>query len=133
MELKRICKEINCWDEVFSAQQKKQLSAHTIVPDTSPDALAAGDSCAVVLVKTKQVLQGRVEVSGTVVCLTAYTSGDDSSRRVETSLPFSTMFEDSRIESDDTVILKVRCERIDSEVINSRKIGLDVQLSIAID
>ncbi len=133
MELKRICQKLTCWDEVVAAQQKKQLSAQTIVPDISPDALTTLDSCAVVLVSSKQVLQGRVEINGKVQCLTGYTAPDDGAWKVETSLPFSAVFEDERIEPEDTVILKVWCERTDTKVINSRKIGTEVLLAVSIE
>ena len=133
MELKRICQKINCWDEIVTAQQKKDLYSQTIVPDAFPDALAVGESCAVVQVKTKQVLQGRVDLSGEVLAVTTYSAQEAGVWSVKTSMPFTARFDDERIEPSDTAILKIRPERVAAKVINSRKIGTEALLAIALE
>ena len=114
---------------VLSRTFTKEDSGEFVIPDTEPDALRVVFACAAPYIRTKEAAAGRVSVSGVTELTVIYVpEGGKELRRVTSSVPFASSCEGEEISEFCQVAASVECAQCDGRIINSRKLGVHVEL-----
>ena len=105
----------------------------TIVPDANPDILRLVDTQGKVLLKSKEVMDGRVTLTGTARLTVLYQpEGGTGPCRLEVGIPFSVSAEDRRLTSGCVVTAVARAAGADTRTINPRKILTRVDVAVSV-
>ncbi len=131
IELKRT--QLACFDTVLDTTALHEETMEMIVPDACPDILRIVDTMGTVCLKSKEVMDGRVEVSGTARCSVLYLpDGESGIRRVEVNIPFFCTVDGQGISSACTVVACPRVVTADTRAINPRKVLVRINLAISV-
>ena len=105
----------------------------TIVPDANPDILRLIDTQGKVLLKSKEVMDGRVTLTGTARLTVLYRpEGGTGPCRLEVGIPFSVSAEERRLTTGCVVTAVARVAGADTRTINPRKILTRVEVAVGI-
>ena len=112
---------------------RQEQTQEVIVPDASPDASRVVYCCAQAIVRSKDCLNGAVQISGTVQASTIYCTNSDENARVLTAqLPFTLRLEAAEAREDTQVTFDCRVLCADAMLVNSRKVLFRVQVGAEI-
>lgn len=121
LELKKVCRD--AFDIGAEQILTQEETAETIVPDYCPDIARIIDTEGKVFLHSRDLHDGKAEVSGTVRVTVLYTSeGEGGIRTLEFAMPFSA--ETDAKAMPDCVILcaSTETEFLEARILNSRKI-----------
>lgn len=116
--------------ELFQQNKRVQVNLDGVVPDTNEDIGRIVSVQSSVCLKSKEVLAGRVTVSGEVQAALIYiTEGEDQVALVRLSKGFETEFEHDAIQADALAHIQLRTANTEARVLNPRKVSVTVELS----
>ncbi|MBR5490126.1 MAG: DUF3794 domain-containing protein [Oscillospiraceae bacterium] len=128
MEAKLVTAEKECFCKIFSIEQRKEESRDAVVPDTQPDISEVLLSGGKVLIRSKDVVQGRVRIEAALAAQVLYKGEDGKIWTVEINTPFFFSLEDERIGENAEAIAKLALINLDAKALNPRKINLRTEL-----
>lgn len=133
MEIELTRTQLACYDTLLDNTIPHEETMEMIVPDACPDILRIVDTAGTVCLKSKEALEGRAEVSGTVRCTVLYLpDGACGMRRLEVNLPFFCSADAVGIQPDSMVIAVPCLLSADTRAINPRKVLVRVNLAVSI-
>ena len=132
MELELRKDYINCWENVFKTTLAQEETTEMIVPDARPDILQMLDGEGRLLLKRKEALDGKAELSGLIRAALLYQpDGESGVRSLDCVLPFSATVESSSLSRRSQIIAIPQVQKVEVHVLNPRKIL--VKVSVALD
>lgn len=134
MELVKENIKIN--ESVLNSSTQKMLENDVIVPDTKPDILKVLQVDAVSCIYEKNIMNGAVNIKGRVNLKVLYIPDSDTEtvKSILTNFEFEEDISNKRIDPDDSAIITCNVERVEFNVVNSRKlkfkcvIGIDYEI-----
>ena len=133
MEIELTRTQLACFDTILDTTVLHEETMEMIVPDACPDIQRLADTAGTVCLKSKEALEGRAEVSGTVRCAVLYLpDGECGMRRIEVNIPFFCTADAVGIKPNCTVIALPRVLTADTRAINPRKVLVRVNLAVSI-
>ena len=121
------------YETVLDTTVFQEETLETIVPDANPDILRLVDTQGKVLLKSREVMDGRVTLTGTARLTVLYQpEGRTGPCRLEVSIPFSVSAEARNLNSGCLVVAVPRIAGADTRTMNPRKILTRVEVAIAI-
>ena len=104
-----------------------------IVPDACPDILRICDTEGTVCLRSKEALEGRAEVLGSVKAAVLYLpDGEEGMRRLEVTLPFTCGADSAGVTSQCVVQAVPRVTAAETRSLNPRKVLVRVNLSVLV-
>ena len=105
-----------------------------IVPDTKPDILNTICTSGVVNVYSKEILDDKIKISGSINTYIMYMpeSSEDKVRGISTNVDFSEIINVANCKEGMDSIIDVKLKTIECKVINGRKIGIKATLEVDI-
>lgn len=102
---------------------RQEQTQEVIVPDASPDASRVVYCCAQAVVRSRECLNGAVQITGGVQAGAIYQAEDDGAvRTLETWIPFTLRLEHPAAKEDTQILMDCRVLAADARLVNSRKI-----------
>ncbi len=129
MELALQKKTYSCYETVAPLMEKREQTAETIVPDYCPDIARIIDASGCLLVRGKEVSDGRVCVSGTIKMSLLYMAEGGSVKSIEYALAMEEYFDIRSIEGCLDVCLEATLDKAEVRAINPRKVFTRVGVS----
>ena len=125
---------VNCYKKVFSGNISREESSDFVVPDVMPDIGEIINSSATVFLRNKEVVSGKVNLSGTVNPSVLYLADeDDCPKRIQAEIPFTISAENPSISEQALATANVHLNYIEARASNPRKIYLRAGLCAWID
>ena len=128
MEAKLLTAEKECFCKAFVLEQRKEEGRDAVVPDTQPDISEVLLSGAKLLIRSKDVLQGKIRIEAAVVANILYKGDDGKIWSVEINTPFFFSVEDERIGENAEAMARLLLLSMDAKAINPRKVQLRTEL-----
>lgn len=133
MEIELTRTQLACYDTVLDTTVLHEETMEMIVSDACPDILRIVDTMGTVCLKSKEAMEGRAEVTGTVRCAILYLpDGERGVRRIEANIPFSCTADCAGISPACTIVAVPRILCADTRVLNPRKVLVRVNLAVDI-
>ena len=131
MELERI--QLSGYDPVLDTTLLHEETMEMIVPDACPDILRIVDTEAQVLLSSREAMDGRAEIGGTVKASVLYLpDGEEGLRRMEVNLPFVCGADHMSLTADCRLVARPRIQAAETRSINPRKVLTRVNLAVAL-
>lgn len=112
---------------------RQEQTQEVIVPDTSPDASRVVYCCAQAVVRSREGMNGAVQITGGVQAAALYqTEDDDMARTLEAWIPFTLRLEHPAAKEDTQILMDCRVLAADARLVNSRKILFRVEVGAQI-
>lgn len=119
------------YETVLDTTLFHEETLETIVPDANPDILHLIDTQGNVFLKSKEAMDGKVVLTGTVRLTVLYRpEGGTGPCKVEVGIPFSVSEEDRRLTSGCLVTAEARVVGADTRTVNPRKILTRVEVAV---
>lgn len=133
MELNLERNRMNGCDLVLDTNMLQEETLETIVPDAYPDIARIVDAGGQICLSGKQVRDGNLSVSGTVVGWVLYhPEGAQELHRMEVKLPFTAQTEASQLHSQGQCVVIPCLKHMDARTLNPRKILVRADVGIAV-
>lgn len=124
---------IDCRQLCYSGAVRKEESQEFVVPDTMPDISAILSVTGNVLIRSKDVSQGRVRLEAKLPVRVAYVPEDGEGLRcLETELEYYVNVEDEQIDPESFCETRLTLLSLDARLPNPRKVSLRAELLCAI-
>ena len=131
MELELNTTHHNCYDTVLDTTVGCEETLESIVPDACPDILRIVDAEAMVCLKSKEALEGRVEVAGFARVAVLYCpEGGGCVRRMTVTIPFTCTAAAPGVTPHCRVVARPRVLAADARSLNPRKVLTRVSLAV---
>ena len=116
-------RSIRCFSKVYESTINREETAESVVPDTQPDIAEILDTDGTILLRSKDVEQGRVGVSGNISTTVLYMpDGGSGVKTLGGVIPFSVYLESPVITEDTRPVAVVRVCAIEARMLNPRKV-----------
>lgn len=126
-------KTLEKYETIYEGQKSVEISGEMVVSDKLPDIGLLGNTSAHVLLRSKRVETGRCMMDGEVSTSIFYTPDGGSGFHVlNMQLPWKAEFEEPEITNDSSVICDVYVERLETRMLNPRKILVKAKLSCSV-
>lgn len=120
LDLQRTCLDVYETGEEWAVTQDE--TAETIVPDYCPDIARIIKSEGKVYIHSRNIRDGKTEISGTVRVTVLYTpEGENGIRVLDFSMPFA-VENDQRVSEGDCLIAETTLELVETRMLNPRKV-----------
>ncbi|MCI6256481.1 MAG: DUF3794 domain-containing protein [Clostridiales bacterium] len=131
MELELEQTQLSGYEAVLDTTVFQEETLEMIVPDACPDILNIVDTEGWAELGSREAMEGRAEVSGTVRAAVLYLpDGADGMRRLEVAIPFACAMEERRVNGRCGVTAVPRVEWAETRVLNPRKVLVRVSLAV---
>lgn len=133
MEVKLSKANISYYYKALGIEFSREETAENIVPDTLPDVAEIVDADGMAILRGKDFSEGRISVSGMIFGYIIYRSEEGQLRRMPVQLPFSAHWDNASISQSCRSAVKLSISSFEGRIINSRKLLLRAEVSIAAD
>lgn len=131
LELNRT--HLNGYETVLETTVFREETLETIVPDANPDILRLVDTQGKAFLKSKEVMDGRVALTGTARLTVLYLpDGGTGPCCLEVGIPFTMSAEDRRLTSGCLIVAVPRIAGADTRTMNPRKVLTRVEIAVCI-
>lgn len=121
LELDRI--QLGGFDALLDTTLFQEETLEMIVPDACPDILRIVDTAGKVLLRSRETMDGRAELAGTIRAEVVYIpDGESGVRHLDVTIPFTCAAEAPGIAPGCTVVAKACLRKADTRMINPRKV-----------
>ena len=125
MELTLNQAAIDCYDKVFSQTVRKEESQDSVVPDTLPDIGEILCTSGNVLIRSKDVGEGRVRIEANIPVKVAYAPEEgEGTYCLEVNIPLYVSMEDDAIPEKCLCVAELRLAGLETRILNPRKISV---------
>ena len=133
MELKFDQTAVNCYDEVFSQTLRKEETQDSVVPDTMPDIGAIVCCTGSILIRGKDVSDGRVRLEANVPARVVYTPEEGGGTYcLDLNLPLYASLEDPCITENSVCVVELYLAALEARTLNPRKISVRAEAVIRV-
>ena len=133
MELELEQTQLAGYSAVLDTTLLHEETMEMIVPDACPDILRIVDTEAAVYLSSKDAMEGRTELSGSIKAWVLYLpDGEEGMRRVEVTIPFTCGSDSPALTSGCRVVAIPRVQGADTRVINPRKVLVRANLALSV-
>ena len=133
MELELERTQRSGYETVLETTVTHEETMEMIVPDACPDILRICDTGGAVCLRSKEVLEGRVEVLGSVKASVLYLpDGEEGMRKLEVPMPFTCGVDAAGVTGQCTVVAIPRVTAAETRSLNPRKVLVRVNLAVAV-
>ena len=134
MELRLKQSVVDCCLPVFSQTIRKEESQDAVVPDTMPDIGAIVSTAGNVLIRSKDVGDGRVRLEANVPAKVTYEAEEGGALScMDVNIPLYVSFEDENITSQGLCCADIDLVALDTKVLNPRKICVRAEAAFHMD
>lgn len=134
MELFLLKDELKYLKPVLKKTYTKEESIEIIVSDSMPDVDCILSVAAVPMMREKEAFLGKMVVSGVSDVAIFYESSEaDETKKIATTMEFSSSFDSSDITTDSLLVAKVKVTNADARIINSRKVAIKLELQYDVE
>lgn len=131
MELELDRTQMNGYDALLDTTLLREETLEMIVPDACPDILRVVETDGKVLLRSKEAMEGRVEISGTFkACVLYLPDGESGLRHLEVSIPFTCSAEGREIGPSCNVVASLRLHHADTRAVNPRKVLVRAEAAV---
>ena len=131
LELEQI--PLDGYETVLDTTVFCEETLEAIVPDACPDILRIWDSEGQACLSSREALDGRINLSGTVrVALLYLPDGEDGLRRMEVKIPFSCTADHPNLTPACRMVVLPRVQGAQVRVLNPRKVLIRVNLAVGV-
>lgn len=121
LELKKNCLDV--YDVGAECTLTQEETAETIVPDYCPDIARIIETEGKVFLHSREIHEGKAEISGTVRVTVLYTpDGEGGIRTLEFAMPFSAASDAKAMQNCTTLFASSETEFLETRVLNPRKV-----------
>ena len=107
----------------------KEESQETVIPDTMPDVGSVVGTTGSVLIRSKDVSEGRVRLEATVPARVIFRPEDGGALRcLDVSLPFYMSFDDAGIVDQSVCTAELKLLNLETRLLNPRKLSVRAEL-----
>jgi len=115
--------QLGGWQTVLDTTVFQEETLEMIVPDANPDILRIVDTDGKVLLRTREALEGKVEMSGAIQATVLYIpDGESGARHLDVSIPFTCQAEGNGVAVGCLVTAQGRLRRAETKLLNPRKV-----------
>jgi len=133
MELELERTQLNGYSALLDTSLCQEETLEMIVPDACPDILRVVDTGGTALLRSREAMDGRAEVAGTVRAAVLYLpDGEEGLRRLDVAIPFTCAVEAPEVGPECRVVAQVRLRRADTRVLNPRKVLVRAEVVVDI-
>jgi len=123
--------QLGGYDAVLDTTLFQEETLEMIVPDACPDILRIADTGGEALLRAREVMDGRVEVSGSIrSCVLYLPDGEEGMRHLDVTIPFSCAGEAEGIGPDCMAVVCVRLRRAEARMLNPRKVLIRAEAAV---
>ena len=109
--------------KVYETSVSREETAETVVPDTLPDIAEIINTDGLVLLKSKEVENGRANMAGNINAVVLYIPEDDGGiQKLNITIPFNVFYESQAVSEDSSPVVSAKLSGIDARVLNPRKV-----------
>lgn len=128
IELKR--EQIKSYQRVYGGVSAREETVESVVPDTMPDIREILDAEAMISLRSKELENGRVSVTGLLEGTVLYLpEEDDIPRRLQLSSTCSFSMEDASVTEKCRAMVSLQVNAADARALNPRKVMLRLDVS----
>lgn len=133
MELELDRTQLNGYEALLDTTLFQEETLEMIVPDACPDILRVVETDGKVLLRSKEAMDGRVELTGTIrACVLYLPDGESGMRHLDVSIPFRACAEGKDIGPGCSVTACARLRRADTRAVNPRKVLVRAEAAIGV-
>ena len=119
---------------VYAADFTREETAETVVPDVLPDISDILSASGIVILKGKEMQDGRVSVSAVLQCSVQYAPEDeDGIRALSLSIPVEISAESPEMCMDDRPVVMLELASLDARMLNPRKVLARADISVRLE
>lgn len=119
------------FDALLDATLRPEETLEMIVPDACPDILRIVETDGKVLLRSKEAMDGRVELTGIFKMSVLYLpDGETGMRHLDVAVPFSCAAEGRDVGPACTVVAEARLCRADTRALNPRKVLVRAEAAV---
>lgn len=120
---------VDCQQVCYSGSVRREESQDAVVPDTMPDVGAILSTTGCVLIRSKEVGEGRVRLEANVPARVLYRPEDGGPVRcLEIQIPFYVNLEDPQIPEGSVCRTTLRLTALETRLLNPRKVSVRAEL-----
>ena len=113
----------SCYNKIFTQEVKKEATQDTVVPDTMPDISEIIDASGIFMIRSKEVGDGKVKITGNVAVRVIYKAEEEKGVcSIETSVPAELYEESNNIGDDAACSARVLVMLVEARALNPRKV-----------
>lgn len=131
MELELDRTQLNGYEALLDTTLFQEETLEMIVPDACPDILRVVETDGKVLLRSKEAMDGRVELTGIIrACVLYLPDGENGIRHLDVSMPFHVCAEGMDIGPSCSVTACARLRRTDTRAVNPRKVLVRAEVAV---
>lgn len=119
--------------KVLSKEKEVEISLDVIVPDIKPDIVAIFNTNANSYIYKEEIANGKIRLDGNVDTYVVYLSETGETRSLAVNMDFIETVEDSSIEEGMRYKSNVRIKKIETKILNERKINIIAKIKLNIE
>ena len=125
---------IDCYDKLYSQTLRKEETQDSVVPDTMPDIGGIICTSGTVLIRSKDVGEGRVRIEANVPVKVSYTPEEgEGIYCLELNLPLYAAMEDAQITENSLCVADLKLTGLETKVLNPRKVSVRAEALFSAD
>lgn len=115
--------QMNTYTKVFAGTFSREETAESVVPDMLPDMLRILDATGIMTIRSKEVMQGKLTVSGNASILVMYEpESSDGVRSLSLSIPYNADFDCAELTDECVPVAELSLKNVDARMLNPRKV-----------
>ena len=134
MELTLNTSTVSCYEKTFSQTVRKEETQDSVVPDTLPDIGEIVGTSGNVLIRSKDVGEGRIRLEANVPARVAYaTEEGDGLYCLEVNIPLYVSLEDPSIPDHSLCVTDLTLSALETKMLNPRKVSVRAEIAFRVD
>ena len=122
------------YDKAYSRTLRKEESQDCVVPDTMPDIAELATTWGCVLIRSKDVGEGRVRVEANVPAKVSFLpEGEEHLCCLDVNIPFYFSAEDAAIREGDFCVADLKLRALETRVLNPRKVTVRAEVELSLE
>ena len=125
---------IASYDKTYSRTMRKEEAQDCVVPDTLPDIAELATTWGSVLIRSKDVGEGRVRVEANVPAKVSFLpEGEGGLCCLDVNIPFYFSAEDAAIREGDLCVADLKLRTLETRVLNPRKVTVRAEVELMLE
>lgn len=134
MELTLNTSAVSCYEKLFSQAVRKEETQDSVVPDTLPDIGEIVGTSGNVLIRSKDVGDGRVRLEANVPARVAYVTEEGNGLYcLEVNVPLYISIEDPSIPDNGLCVTDLTLSALETKMLNPRKVSVRAEVAFRVE
>ena len=123
----------NCYDIAFTQTLRKDEAADSVIPDSMPDVGEILSATGNILIRSKDVGEGRVRLEANVPVKVSYIPEEgEGYYAIEVNIPFYLSIEDEKISANSLCAADMKLLSLEAKLLNPRKINVRAEVLFSV-